>query len=206
MCHFITATLPSGIDVKKAEDIFAKHKLRFEVIENESVREHLNAGDFYILTTQGMCDCGTVLGSEYREEPLASDEKEKFRRQTIEKFKKKGWSQTKIDRWFNEAVLTEEKENRSRELQHESAVSFVSDWIAFIKDMLGSKVTPKIGLLLHMYDGALYGRFTIVGKKRVSLKELNESILLQMAEDVIYEFVLDRRSKLHLHERTAEVT
>lgn len=59
-----------------AGEIFSRHKLRFKEIENESVREHLEPGDLYILTTQGMCDCGTVLGSHYREEGLSTEDKE----------------------------------------------------------------------------------------------------------------------------------
>jgi len=166
MCHFITAILPSNIDVNKAGEIFARHKLRFEQIENESVREHLEPGDLYILTTKGMCDGGTVLGSEYREEDRSSDEKEKFRRQTVEKLKKKGWSETKIDRWFKEAALTEEKENRSKELQHESSITLVSDWVEFIKNVLGSKTAKN-------WNAPSYVRWTSEWSVLDSRKEKN---------------------------------
>ncbi len=191
MCHFITATLPGNVDLKKAGEVFACHKLRFEQIENESVRKHLEPGDLYILTTQGICDCGTALGSQYGEEDLSIDQKEKFRKQTIEKFKKKGWSATKIERWFKEEELTKGKELRIKESQHESAITFVSDWVNFIRDILIGGASKRIGLLLHMYDGPISGRILIAGKKRVPLKDLNEVILLEMREDMIYEFVQD---------------
>jgi len=123
------------------------------------------------------------------QKPVSGDEQEKFRRQTVEKLKKKGWSEAKIERWFKEQALNEEKEERSRELQHETSITFASDWVEFIRDMLASKAAAKVGLLLHMYDGPLNGRFSIVGKERITLKSLNENILLQMAEDVIYDFV-----------------
>ena len=189
MCHFITATLPAKTDVKRAADIFARHKLRFETIENETVRKHLEVGDLYILTTTGHCDCGTVLGSQYREPEPTSEQKEQFRKRDIEKLKKKGWSQSKIDRWIKEAELTEEKEKRSVELAHEYGVRFASDWVAFIQDILNSRVADRIGLLVHSYSGGLGARIPIAGKKQVNLKELNENVLLQMSEDVIYEFV-----------------
>lgn len=189
MCHFITATLPGNVDRKRAAEIFARHKLNFEEIDNESVRKHLESGDLYFLTTSGHCDCGTVLGSEHRDPGLNAEEKEQFRRREIEKLKKKGWSQTKIDRWFKEAELTEEKEKRSEEFAHEYAARFASDWVAFIQNMLNTKVGPRIGLLVHFYSGGLSSRIPIVEKKRVNLRELDEGVLLQMSEDVIYEFV-----------------
>lgn len=189
MCHFITATLPGEIDPKKAVEIFARHKLGFKEIENESVRHHLEPGDIYILTTSGHCDCGTVLGSQYRDPELTDEQKESFRKRDIEKLKKKGWSQAKIDRWLKEAELTADKEKRGEELEHEYGVRFASDWVAFIGDILSSKVASRVGLLVHSYSGGLGARIPIAGKKQVNLKELNENVLLRMSEDVIYEFV-----------------
>jgi hypothetical protein len=136
-----------------------------------------------------MCDCGTVLGSGYRVPELSAEEKAKFKEQTIDKFKKKGWSDSKIERWFREAALTEEKESRGRELQHESSLTFASDWLEFIADVLDSKVSSRVGLLLHSYSGGLDGRIAIVGKEQVRRKDLDENVLLQMVEDVIYDFV-----------------
>src|SRR5215204_2934353 len=116
MCHFITATLPGDVDRKQAAEIFARHKLSFEEIENESVRRHLKPGDVYILTTSGHCDCGTVLGSQFRAPEPTAEQKEQSQRRDLEKLKKKGWSQSKIDRWFKEAELAADKEKRAEEL------------------------------------------------------------------------------------------
>ena len=189
MCHFITATLPGDADQKQVAEIFARHKLNFEEIENESVRQFLNPGDIYILTTSGHCDCGTVLGSRYREPEPTAEEKAKFRKRDIEKLQKKGWSQTKIDRWLKEAELTADKEKRGEELAHEYGVRFALDWVAFIRDILNLKAADRIGLLVHSYNGGLSARIPIGGKKQVNLNELNENVLLEMSEDVIYEFV-----------------
>lgn len=189
MCHFITATLPGETDRKKAVEIFARHKLSFKEIENESVRCHLEPGDIYILTTSGHCDCGTVLASQYRDPEQTAEQKELFRNRDIEKLKKKGWSKAKIDRWLKEAELTADKEARGEELAHEYGVRFASDWVAFIEDIFSSKVASRVGLLVHSYSGGLGARIPIDGKKQVSLKELNENVLLRMSEDVIYEFV-----------------
>jgi len=189
MCDFITATLPANTDAKRAAGIFARHKLGFKEIENDSVRKYLEAGDLYILTTRGHCDCGTVIGSHYRDPQPAAEKKEQFLKRDIEKLKKKGWSQAKIDRWLKEAELTADKEKRGEELADEYEARFASDWVAFIQDILTSKVADRVGLLVHSYSGGLSARIPIAGKKQVNLKELNENVLLQMSEDVIYEFV-----------------
>lgn len=189
MCHFITAILPGNTDSRKAAEIFAQHKLGFEEIENESVRKFLESGDLYILTTSGHCDCGTVLGSQYREPERTAAQKEEFRNQEIAKLKKKGWSESKIKRWLREAELTAEKEKRERELAHEHGVRLASDWVSFIRDVLSSKVANRVGLLVHDYSGGLSSRIPINGKMQIGVDELSEDVLLEMSEDVIYEFL-----------------
>jgi hypothetical protein len=190
MCRFITATLPNDADLKKSEEIFNRHHLRFEKIENESVREHLEKDDFYILTTKGMCDCGTVLASG-SSDSYRSDEAnfQKLKDKSIEKLKAKGWSDTKIKRWQKEQELSAEKEKRQEEQAHENAMTRADDWMDFIQDILNSKMTKRIGILVHEYSGGIDNRIKILGKQPVPLKKLTPKFLVEMSEDVIYDFV-----------------
>jgi len=191
MCCFITATLPRDADLKKSEEIFKHHHLSFRMIENESVSEHLEKGDFYILTTKGMCDCGTVLASQSSDDYWSDNSNfQKFKDKSVEKLKTRGWSDAKIRRWQNEQDLYAEKEKRQEAEAHESAMTRVDDWINFIQAILNSKATKRIGILVHQYKGGIANKMKILGKQTVSLNKLTPKALVEMKEDVVYDFVL----------------
>lgn len=191
MCHFITATLPKDADLKRAEQIFKSHHLGFREIENLSVAEHLEKDDFYILTSTGMCDCGTVLASHNPENyQFDKTQVQKYKDKAIEKLKAKGWSDAKIRRWQRENELYGEKQKREEEQAHEYSMTRTDDWINFIQDILTSKATKRVGILVHQYSGGLDNRIKILGKEKVELKNLTPKFLVEMSEDVIYDFVL----------------
>lgn len=187
MCHFITAALPKEADVTIAQQIFEQHKLGFKEIENQSVSQYLDKGDLYILTTRGMCDCGTLLASGHTENEAFN--RLRYEEESVKKFKSKGWSDTKIRRWLNEAELTRQKQEQKEELAHETALTAVDDWLNFIRDILSSGATNRVGLLVHLYDGGLGSRIKIIGKGRIPVSKLTAEFLVNMREDVIYDFV-----------------
>jgi len=191
MCHFITATLPVEADLNRSEEIFKAHRLSFRQTENESVREYLEKGDLYILTTKGMCDCGTVLASQCSDDE-GSDEidVQKSKDRALEKLKAKGWSASKIARWQKEQDLSAEREKMQDRRAHENSLTRVEDWVNFIHDLLSSKATKRIGILVHEYSGGLDKRIKILGKQCVSLKDLTPKLLVEMREDVMYDFIL----------------
>lgn len=191
MCHFITATLPKDTDLKKSEQIFKSHHLGFKEIENLSVAEHLEKGDIYILTTTGMCDCGTVLASQNTDShSVDKTQVQKYKDKAIEKLKAKGWSDAKIRRWQKENGLNAEKQKLEEEQAHKYAMTRTDDWINFIQDLLNSKATKRIGILVHQYSGGLDNQIKILGKEKVELKNLTPKFLVELSEDVIYDFVL----------------
>ena len=189
MCHYITATLPQKADINEAREIFLAYKLGFEEIENPSLKEHIEKGDHYVLTTSGMCDCGTLLGSEFREEMARRPSETNRGVAELEELRIKGWSETKILRWMREAELTKQKQDQKADLAHESNLSSAHDWLNFLREVLESKATDRIGLLIHMYEGPITGRIKIKGKKSIPVKLLNEAVLLKMEEDLIYNFI-----------------
>ena len=191
MCHFITATLPEDVDLERVKKIFKSHHLGFKEIENLSVAEHLEKGDYYILTTKGMCDCGTVLASYNSEtDDFDEDRFQKYIDKAVEKLKTKGWSETKIRRWQKENELNAEKSKREEAQTSENRINRTEDWISFINDILNSQATKRIGILVHQYSGGLDNRIKILGKEKVELKNLTAKFLVEMSEDVIYDFVL----------------
>src|SRR5687768_8778719 len=108
MCHYITATLPQSVDTDSVAPIFRSHKFAFDLISNPHVSAQLEAGDLYLLTTTGHCDCGTALGSLNVRGPQddLSHERE------LKKFRKQGWSEAKIARWIQQKENTKEKHLR----------------------------------------------------------------------------------------------
>lgn len=175
MCHFITAVLPGSANHAALAEIAARHGRALKPQRNPSVEEHLKSGEHYFLTTQGHCDCGTALGALGRAESklerrksAADNEESKLRR--------KGWSEAKIKRW---------KEQKSEHLAKPKSTPEATDWEDFLKELLSSRQTPFVGLLLHWYSGPIEGRIELQGREAANL---SAEILGRMQEDVLYEF------------------
>jgi len=187
MCHFITATLPQSAKLDSVALLFEAHKLSFKQISNPHILLQLESADTYILTTASHCDCGTALGMLNRSgEPEHVDHGNE-----IKKFRKQGWSEPKIQRWLEQKQQTKEKYLREDDARAETGTPDAARWVEFITDVLKSGYTRRIGLLLHLYHGGIASeRIKILGKEKVKLKELSAKSLMEMKEDVVYEFVV----------------
>jgi hypothetical protein len=186
MCHFITATLPRGVKPELVAPIFESHKLGFQVLSNPHIAEQLDPGDSYVLTTRGHCDCGTVLGSLNQRTggPGANLERE------VERFRKHGWSEAKIQRWREQKDQARERRLREEEAHGQANAPLADQWVRFITALLESGRTPRAGILLHLYRRNIESeRIRVSQKERVELVRLTPQMLMEMREDVLYEFV-----------------
>lgn len=175
MCHFITAVLPGCANQSALAEIAARHGRALEPQRNPSVEEQLNPGEHYFLTTQGHCDCGTTLGALARSE--STHERRRSAAENDEsKLRRKGWSDAKIKRW---------KEQKAEHLAKPKQTPEATDWEAFLKEMLNSRQTPFICLLLHWYTGPIEGRIELQGREVVNV---SAESLGRMREDVLYQF------------------
>ncbi|MFL9449575.1 hypothetical protein AB0758_00275 [Tolypothrix bouteillei VB521301_2] len=186
MCYFITAALPKDTDLKSASALFEQFKLGFEIIDNPHIKAQLPLGEYYVLTTRSQCDCGTVLGSLYCEtsSKLLADSSE------IQKLKKKGWSEGKIQRWISEKEKIWEKNERMVQGNLERGKAEASVWLEFLTSVLESIPTKRISLLLHWYKRGIANER--IGFKRVvtqPISEVNAEYLLKIEQDVLYSFV-----------------
>jgi hypothetical protein len=187
MCHFITATLPHDGDVDSIALIFELHKLGFKLISNPHVSAQLEAGDLYLLTTRGHCDCGTALGSLVG----FAVKENRSRERELKKFRKEGWSKAKINRWLEQKEQMKEKHVREDEARAKGSSHELDQWVRLITDVLKSGSAHRIGLLLHVYRGGIESeRISILRKEKVKLRELTEELLTRIKEDVVYEFVV----------------
>ena len=138
MCQYITITLPKEINLNEVKPLFDQYEMSQHLIHNSYVQTQLNSDDDYINTTSRMCDCDSVIASNPQhlnlEEKYASDIKRK---------KKKGWSETKINRW----VAQKENSGRNEELQQDN-----ERWVQFLTELLNENQIGKVGILIHWYD------------------------------------------------------
>ncbi len=186
MCHFITATLPQSVDADSVAPIFTSHQFAFDLISNPHVSAQLEAGDLYLLTTRGHCDCGTALGS--LDGPAPQDDHSSERE--LKKFRKQGWSEAKIARWLQQKEQTKEKHLREDEARFKGSTRELNQWVGLITNVLKSGRAARIGLLLHMYHGGIESeRIDILRREKVRLVDLTPELLMRIKEDVLYEFV-----------------
>ncbi|MDT5120789.1 MAG: hypothetical protein QOC96_271 [Acidobacteriota bacterium] len=186
MCHYITATLPNNAKPELVASIFESHKLGFKLISNPHISTQIDDGDMYVLTTRGQCDCGTVLGFL---NSTSSAKNVSYERE-LRNFRKKGWSETKIQRWLEQKEQAKDKHLREDQAHAKAGIPEADKWIEFITDLLKSGCTRRLGLLLHWYHGSIESeRISILGREKIKLGELKPEQLMKMKEDLIYEFV-----------------
>lgn len=181
MCYFITAALSANANLEKVAATAAKYDFTWIKEENISVQRQLDFGSSYFYTTKGHCDCSTLLGSANKKSKSDASSK-------ILTLKKKGWSETKIERWLSEKENTEgRKEARNSSVNKRSEIEA---WMEFVSEILNSKLTSKISVILHMYSGSVGTEaISFSGKVVTKAKNINEQVFLSMKEDYIYEFI-----------------
>jgi hypothetical protein len=178
MCHFITAVLPGSANFYLVGDVAARFDRAWRPLASNPVLGQLRDGETYYLTTPGHCDCETVLGQATRAVTAAG------RVQKLARLRKKGWSETKIDRW-----LADKEHADKRRHQRVTAGTLDADrWLALLREILSSGATETIGLLMHWYSGPISDADFIFARERVPLLEVTPDFLLNIEEDRLYEF------------------
>ena len=186
MCYFITATLPSKASVETVRLLAKTYGLNWRPIENLTVSEQLEDGELQYLTTRGHCDCGTELGSANRTSEKAA--KDISYSNEIMEFRKKGWSESKIQRWLAEKEKVNKREARI-EAEQVKLETEIDRWIAFIEKIIENKTAVSIGVLLHNYSGDIETeRIQIKSRESQSISNLKREYLLKIEEDIIYEY------------------
>lgn len=190
MCYYITATLPKGTKIDLILPIFDKYEMALNHVNNEYVKSQLHSGELYFRPTQGYCDCDTVLGSldiSQKHESLIDSKK-------LKKLRKKGWSEEDINNWIIEKLHKERTKKKKKdkywpEFRNQQA----SRWINFLNQLLDTGLTSQIGILIHWYKGGLESeQIEIKMTQRTNLDSISVEILMNLKEDVLYEFVTQR--------------
>jgi hypothetical protein len=182
VCHFITAVLPDDARLGVLDPIARKHGRRFQPQGNSSVEAQLRPGERYFVTTVGHCDCGTPLGALV---PRPGSRKPLDHEVVLKQLRAKGWSETKISRWLAQKRGVEARDQRIRSDDETPAIDA---WVAFLTEVLESKTTSYIGVLLHWYGGPLSERIPLGGREAIRFDDSAEAMLSHLKEDVLYEF------------------
>ncbi len=112
--------------------------------------------------------------------------------QQVEKLKRKGWSETKIDRWLESKQSFFEKNKRVESAYEQFGLKHtneVDSYIDFLTTYLLSSDAPHAGLLLH-WNSRHNSLEEIASRLRIAMPigELTAETLLRMQPNVLYQF------------------
>ena len=185
MCHFITGLIDKHVSPDDLNEVGHDNAIVFARCDNDFVTSQLKPNEAYLVKRTKFCDCGTQLGLVTRTNAPDTTRVEK---REVDKLKKKGWSETKIERWLADKERTIEKDK----IKYDGIVNGVhvdiANWIDYINKVFAGTKIEHFGLLLHWYKGGPESeRVKLKDRVIIKLKRLTPDTLLKMDEDVIYE-------------------
>jgi len=170
--------IDESISEAKLKETAQKNGLGWWEIDNKSLAFAGGVKQRVILTAKGDCDCKTALGSVHHQSKKPNIESE------IKKLRKKGWSQSKIDRWKTQKEqsqsrgVSEKEEKINRELQ---------TWENFLNDVFKLKGINNFSILLHCYSGVQEDEVIDILEFCTHKMDTNiKEFLLNMEQDKIY--------------------
>lgn len=168
----ISATLPAGADQDRASSVAHRFGRIWTPITNAHVTSQLLPGEEHFLTP-GHCDCGTLLGQDRRrrnkEGPL-----DKY----VVKLRKKGWGESKIERWLAEKSRTTDRRAHEAERRRSEDGSDTHRWSLMIRALHDELQVDHVGLLLHWYRGPVDDeRIDLVRTESIAVGALDECLL-----------------------------
>ncbi len=128
--------------------------LKWEPLNHTGVIKQLRHGERYFLTTRGMCDCGTEIGARIRTDATLPPQDPDYSR-TIKNFKKKGWSDAKIDRWLAQSKADATRKHAEAAARLSGPHPEIERWIQFVTAVLTEHHASWIGIMVHWYGGNL---------------------------------------------------
>ena len=205
MCLFITVLLPKDADMGELAPLIEKYGLDLYAYESGGPLSKLRPNDIcYSPRLHPHCDCGTDLGKakhheQYVEHMREYVQREKDKRNAIASEGKKStlWSRvrqrfSKRDNEFDLFEIYEEDLKRIDEGEKWPNGWERDDldiWMGFLREVLASDNTDHVGIVIGWVSGADTLPEKVTRVQRVLLDELKEDVLLNMEEDVLYEFL-----------------
>lgn len=187
MCHFITGVIDRKSSLDNLNDLGCDNIITFHVCDNLFIKSQLRANEVHVARNRKYCDCGTELGMLARR---PSPEALSVGKSEIDRLKKKGWSERKIQRWIADREKNAEKAKIKYDNLANGKHPDVENWLQYFRKVFSDPQISHLGLLLHWYSGGLADeRIAVKQRKRIKVNDLTAEILLKMEEDVIYDIV-----------------
>jgi len=184
MCYYITATLPKDTKLDSFEPILKKFGMGFSLLKNPNITSQLRPDEIYLRTTKSYCDCNTSLGSQ----SITPEYNKMFKSQKVRGLRKKRWTDEQIHLWILEKINNKKPKGHDNLTPIEKDIE-INKWINFLTNLLGKNKLARVGILKHWYSKGLSNEdFVIKKTERISVKELNSNLLLNLEDDVLYEF------------------
>ena len=182
MCFYITTTLPKKTDIESFRDILNKYNMVFSPIDNSTFSSQLRPGELLFRATKDYCDCDTSLGilNQHRAYQKLLNSKK------VKTLRKKKWTQSQIDEWIKEKLQKKSPHSKRSITENERQLD-AERWGNFIQEIL--KKVKRIGVFKHWYSASIENEAVSIKRtERIDLQELNANYLLNLEEDVLYEF------------------
>jgi hypothetical protein len=176
MCIFILGIIPSDADLQKVKGICESQGFCFDVVESKCSTK-LESKVIGRLTRDN-CDCNTWLGSEVDyDDPPSKDPRQKL----IDKYRRKGWSENKIERAIaqEKPQLIKDTSNKKLEIQN---------WNLLFSRLLQLCNFNCFGLLMHMYDDSIKHEEFAFDTMEIRQSQCGEKALLNLRRDRLYIF------------------
>lgn len=180
MCTFISATINADADLALLEATFERCRRRFE---EAPLVPQLPAGRRYLVHSVGHCDCGTEIGSGLafgRSKVEAGD---------LEKLRRKGWSEAKIDRWLGQKAEAEVRDRRVGDDRLVNAHQDLGIWVELVRAVLASPTVRVFGLMHDFYaHGPGYDRLPLTVLAPAPVERLTEETLYRLPGGTLAEW------------------
>lgn len=181
MCRFITAVIPAEVDFIRLIPIKREYRMSFDSISNEHVKKQIGPNS-YVRLTADECDCLSIVGLNSPKEQF--EHKEGVSEEYLHKLKKKGWSQSKIDRWLSEKERAIERNEAETEKDCEIQLA---RWMCFFENVLFDGKLKWIGLLSHCYSDSLDSeKVNILRVEHLVFCKDLEKLLPTLSDNVLY--------------------
>ena len=191
MCQFISLILRDRGKAEAYSHILELRKRGLCVADEIPALKHLKPGEFLAYPQGKSCDCGTALGSysqHFTDKRTSQHEIDSM----TKPLKKKGWTQSKINRWLEEREKYVSREARLEKQRHghldEIENPDPDGWVETISQLLEVSNEKYAGILLQWSPGNKDFEKALSSKRR----KLNISNdvgleLYKMDEDIVYE-------------------
>lgn len=184
MCYYITATLPKDTKPDSLKAVLGKFNMEFTLLKNPNIESQLRPGEMYFRATKSYCDCNTILGSQ----SINPEYSKMLKSQKVRALRKKQWTDEQIHLWILEKIKGKTPNRHGNMTSVEKDVE-TNNWINVLINILNVNKLPRVGILKHWYSGGINDEdFLIKKTERISIKDLNNLTLLNLEEDVLYEF------------------